>query len=84
MDRFEVAIGEGKMSEFDFLKARELSGQRFSTLLMAALLAGSEPQVQRLREAFPELAQEIDARRQSPNGRTPAESAFDDFEAPRR
>ena len=72
------------MSAFDFQKARELSTQRFPTLVMAAMLSGSERHVARLRAAFPELAQELDARRQSPNGRTPAESAFDEFEAARR
>lgn len=71
------------MSAFDFHKARELSRQRFSTLVMSAMMAGREHQTARLRAAFPELAQELDARQRSPGGRTPAESAFDEFEVPR-
>lgn len=70
------------MSAFDFEKARELSRQRFSALVMAAMMTGRERQTAILRAAFPELAQELDAHRRSPNGRTPAESAFDDFELP--
>ena len=72
------------MSQFDFQKALELSTQRFQALVMAAMMAGNEQQVQRLREVFRDIVQELDARRQSPNGRTPAEASFDEFEANRR
>jgi 2-oxo-4-hydroxy-4-carboxy--5-ureidoimidazoline (OHCU) decarboxylase len=72
------------VSLFDFQKARELSTQKFQSLVMAALMVGGERHRSRLIAAFPELAQELAARRESPNGRTPAESAFDEFEVPRR
>ena len=58
------------MSAFDFHKARELSRQRFSALGMALMMAGTERQTARFRATLPELAQEFDARRRSPGGRT--------------
>lgn len=72
------------MSAHDYLRACKLSQERFSALMMGAMMSGRERQVAALRTLFPELAQELDARRRSPNGRTPAESAFDEFEGARR
>jgi len=72
------------MSLFDFQQAQDLAARRFSALLMAAMLSGREDQVERLRRAFPEIAQELEARRRSPTGETPAELSIREFEEPRR
>jgi hypothetical protein len=71
------------VSLFDYQQAAELSSRRFSALLMAAMMNGREDQAERLRRAFPEIAQELEARRRSPTGETPAELAIREFEAPR-
>ena len=72
------------MSLHDYRRSLKLLNESFYSLLLASLQRSDTTNFERLKRAFPEVAQELQDRHRSPDGRTPSEMDLDEFEQPRR
>jgi len=74
------------MSLHDFNVSRELAraGTPFTALLLAAFERSDATTFERLRRCFPEVHDEYERRRRSPNGRLVSEQDWAGFEEVRR
>jgi hypothetical protein len=59
------------MSLYDYEQAQGLRGESFATLIMAAALCADSINLVYLRNAFPRLVNEAEARFNAPGGRLP-------------
>jgi len=71
------------VSLHDYHRSLKLLNESFYGLLLAALQRADSTNYDRLKRSFPEVAQELETRHRSPDGRTPSEMDLDEFEAPR-
>ena len=73
------------MSLHDFRVSGELatSGVPFTALLLAAMQRANTTNLERLKQAFPEVHAELEKRFNSPGGLLPSERDWAEFEVPR-
>lgn len=63
------------MSRFDYLRSTELTGEPFYALIMAAMRGADTRNAERLRAAWPEVWDELQARYNAPGGLLDGESS---------
>jgi len=64
-----------EMSYYDYRVSREIVGQPFYALIMAAMRSADTPNTEKLRAAWPDVYEELQARYNAPSGLLPGEGA---------